>query len=207
MKMKKERDLWLISVMLLIQVVITLLDIKNIPSCIGMSMSAINWELQSIFITIILFLITFFVINRRDIRQQKYQKNVAGHTLYCIYSSCKEMVELLDNPEVLARAVGRCNLDLPIWKDEAMQKIINKPFRYESIIVESSINGTISENDFKMYLKVRNEYEDYIVSKIIYHDKDKCKNQIKKKEEELLSCINKEILKYGDQKEAKNPLQ
>lgn len=203
--MKLKWKYFLIFIVVIsIQIIIIFADIINVPYSIGVNVGSINWEAQSLCITVVLFFVTFFLINRRDIQRQKYQEDVARYALCYTYSSCKEMVRLLDNSNVRACVAKKCDFNSPIGKDEQLQMIIKKPFEYDKVILEFSVNGFLKKEEFNIYLDIKSKYENYVVRTIIFFE---IYEQTKGLRDQLLGRINEEISKYGDREKARKPLQ
>ena len=80
-----------------------LLDINDLPAGIGIHSEKINWDIASIVIgnlvVIGLYLITFSLLDSRQIKMSKNQREVALLLMFKTYEQCKESVLLFERRE------------------------------------------------------------------------------------------------------------
>lgn len=153
-----------------------LLDISELPACIGIHSEKINWDIASIVISnlvvICLFLITFNLLDNRSIEKDKNQRDVAVLILNKTYGQCKDVAALFDNPSIRASAVKKCDFNKVVHEDKAHMRYLEAPFEYHEKIVDLSFLGIISQQEFSDYVNVKAVYTMYINTSITFFDKE-----------------------------------
>lgn len=136
-----------------------LLDINDLPAGIGIHSEKINWDIASIVIgnlvVIGLYLITFSLLDSRQIKMSKNQREVALLLMSKTYEQCKESVLLFERREVREKAVEKCDFDKVIHEDKQLQYYLDFPFEFHEQIVEFASTGIISKKEFFDYLELR----------------------------------------------------
>lgn len=150
------------------------MDLLNLPAKAGIHVSQINWNAAAIIlgnsVVIGLYLVTFHLIDRRNLQKDKNQRNAAYLLLGQIYDTCLTMVQMLEVPQILESTVKKCDFDKPLYDDRAHQAYRNSPFEHNSFVFEFASNGVISGNEFKQYLQIQREYKDYVSDRITFFD-------------------------------------
>ena len=135
-------------------------DVNNIVAGMGIPTQEINWNMASVVISnlvvIGLYLITFNLLDQRNIKKDENQREVALLLLDKTYKQCKDSVELFERPEMLNKAVEKCDFDKVIYEDKQMQFYLDFPFEFHEQIVEFASAGTISKREFSDYKKRSN---------------------------------------------------
>ena len=174
-----------------------ILDYFNIPTNFGLNMSKINWDIAALVISnaivIGLYLITFLLIDKRNLINHKNKKDIAKHTLLDVYNECKITVNTLNIPEYSKRASEQCDRDKLFFQDPVMQKYLNAPFENKDLIVNYAQDGIISKKVYASFLTVQKKYKQHIIMRITFFDeanlpvysKDEVLEEIKKAEDLL----------------------
>lgn len=182
-------------------------DYFNVPSLLGIDVPSINWDFTSMLIgnviVIILYLITFVLIDRSNIKRSENQERNVHIILTKIYSHCKEFIELLDNKDTAKMAAKKCNFDVPNFQDPVMVKYQDLPFELEQYVLDASHNGILSEEEFQTYISIRKRYKSYITNKITFFDADEYSDNpqiahgiipyLKKERTELMEEIDNQL--------------
>lgn len=160
------------------------IDINNLPSSIGICCERINWDIASIVIgnlvVIGLYLITFYLLDNRSIEKEKNQREVALLLLTKTYEECKQSVLLFDHPEMLKKAVEKCDFNKVIHEDQQMMYYLEYPFEFHEKILEFACSGTISQKEFSDYTEVRAAFKKHIDIRIMFFDREELPSQTRK---------------------------
>ncbi|MCI7152119.1 MAG: hypothetical protein MR952_06765 [Flavonifractor plautii] len=160
------------------------LDINNTIAGIGIPTQEINWDIASIVISnlvvIGLYLITFNLLDSRQIKMSKNQREVALLLLFKTYEQCKGSVSLFELCEVREKAVEKCDFDKVIHEDKQMQYYLDFPFEFHEQIIEFASTGTISKKEFSDYLELREAFRKHINIRIMSFDREELPNATKR---------------------------
>ena len=176
-----------ISIILLYCIAITsvyfCLDMNNTIAGMGIPTQEINWDIASIVIgnlvVIGLYLITFNLLDSRQIKMSKNQREVALLLMSKTYEQCKESVSLFEYREVREKAVEKCDFDKVIHEDKQMQYYLDFPFEFHEQIVEFASTGIISKKEFSDYLELREAFRKHINIRIMFFDREELSNSTK----------------------------
>lgn len=152
------------------------LDINNTIASMGIPTQEINWDIASIvvgnLVVIGLYWITFNLLDSRQIKMSKNQREVAVLLLSKTYEQCKESVSLFELREVREKAVEKCDFDKVIYEDKQMQYYLDFPFEFHEQIIEFASTGTISKKEFSDYLELREAFRKHINIRIMSFDRE-----------------------------------
>ena len=173
---KKTKKYILVIVILafLFNTGVCIVDYFNIFSCIGVNIENLNFDLLSLVvgnsIVVVLFLITYFIVDSRSINKDKNQLVTAYITLIGIYERCNDMVELFSKDDLRERAAKRCDGDKYVNEDKAHMHFLNYPFENESKIYDFAGAGILSKEVFAEFVKIKQHYQKYINVSIVFYD-------------------------------------
>lgn len=160
------------------------LDINNTITIMGISTQKINWDIAAIVVSnlvvIGLYLITFNLLDSRQIKTSKNQREVALLLLNKTYEECKESVKMFDYPEAAKHAAEKCDFSKMIHEDKQTQYYLEYPFEYHEQIVEFASTGTISKKEFFDYMELRQAFRKHINIRIMSFDREELPNYTKK---------------------------
>lgn len=180
----KKRIFKIILSCLALTFVYFFLDISDLLTGIGIHSEKINWDIASIVIgnlvVIGLYLITFNLLDSRQIKMSKNQREVALLFLTKTYEQCKESVLLFERREVREKAVEKCDFDKVIHEDKQLQYYLDFPFEFHEQIVEFASTGIISKKEFFDYLELREAFRKHINIRIMFFDQEDLPNSTKK---------------------------
>lgn len=161
-----------------------LLDINNAIAYIGIPTQELNWDIASIVIgnlvVIGLYLITFSLLDSRQIKMNTNQREVALLMLSMTYEQCQGSVSLFDLPDARKKAAEKCDFNKVIHEDKQMQYYLDFPFEFHAQIVEFASIGTISKNEFSDYLDLREAFRKHINVSILFFDREDLSNLTRK---------------------------
>ena len=180
----KNRIFKIIVSCLALTSIFSLLDINDFPAGIGIHSEKINWDIASIVIgnlvVIGLYLITFSLLDSRQIKMSKNQREVALLLMFKTYEQCKESVLLFERREVREKAVEKCDFDKVIHEDKQLQYYLDFPFEFHEQIVEFASTGIISKKEFSDYLELREAFRKHINIRIMSFDREELPNATKR---------------------------
>ncbi len=178
---------------------ILLLSIFDIPSKIGLNCNDINWGIQGTLIgaviTIGLFVLTYLLIQRRDIKRQRNKQEIAALLLKETYHDCKKGLE------VFKLSYYR---ELTTEKNDENKKLIGSyaerfaesSFQNETIIMDLCKDGVISSEQLKTYFMVKTFYLQHFTVSIAMPDNTKLhegtRELAEQKIEEAIKLIEQE---------------
>lgn len=190
-----------------------MLDYINLSHVVGVNFSDINIYLFSAvfnsFIVVLLYLITYFMIDKKQVKKEYNAKQTAHILMSLSYNKCKETISLLDNNEVIHKYIipkvdfNKADSDNPV-----IYNTQNNPFIEFEHILHLAGNGYIDNKRLNRYLHFISDYKSYVSYKITFFDIDeaktdeqiKLKNYIENMRESLISTINEELQLLDDRK-------
>lgn len=161
--------------------VMIVVDYFNLPTYVGLKVSNINNDvfgaIFNAFIVITLYIITYVIIDKRQIEKDENAKSTANILMLSTYQQCKDLIEMVDNQQVLEDNIvpkidfNKINLD-----NRVMTNLLNNPFTEHTHILELAENGTIGSSDLSIYLKIMELYKSFVSMRIAFFDIDKSEN-------------------------------
>ncbi|MBQ8836959.1 MAG: hypothetical protein IJ002_05590 [Clostridia bacterium] len=192
----KQHIVLIIFTAILITIAICVADYFNVFANIGIDTANINFDFLSIFISnlivILLFVITYLIVDARNIQKEKNQQETAYITLMGIYERCKDMVELFSQEELRNKAVEKIDGDKLLFDDKPHMHYLNYPFENETIIYSFAGSGVFSKSVFEEFVLIKKEYQKYINVALIFYDHY---NEIKQIEINLSNQLSNAIEK------------
>lgn len=180
--MKKDKIVSKIIITILtslILIVITLLiDFFNIFSTISCELNSSFLEIIiNNIILIMIFIITYFLIDKRNMDKNEEKKNnqeyVLKQLLVETYTECRKTIELLDNNEVLSKyIVPKVDFNKTDFDNFVVNNLKNSPFKNESTILDLFKEGIFSTIYLHNYLRIKNEYQEYISIRITFFERE-----------------------------------
>lgn len=179
--MKKKVHLTILKYALMPFFVMIVVDYFNLPTYVGLKMSNINNDVFGVafnaFVVIALYVITYVVLDKRQIEKDENAKSTANILMLSTYQQCKNLIEMVDNQQVLEDNIvpkidfNKINLD-----NRVMTNLQNDPFIEHTHILELAENGAIVSTDLIIYLKIMELYKSFVSMRITFFDIDKSEN-------------------------------
>lgn len=206
--MQKKVYLTILKYALIPFLVMIVVDYFNLPSYVGLKMCNINNEVFgaafNAFVVIALYIITYVVLDKRQIEKDENAKSTADILMLSTYQQCKDLLKLLDNQQVLeTNIVPKIDFNKSDLNNPVKSSLQNSPFTEHTHIIELAENGAIVSTDLSIYLKVMELYKLFISMRITFFDIDYSQNpehislskKILEDRNTLNSMIEKEIEK------------
>lgn len=164
--MEKKGIVLVIVFLFLLFVVGFAIDYFNLPSFFGLNMKNINYDIQNIVVSIIttfgLFLITYLLIERHNIRRQKNQYEIAKFSLQLVYMTCERLINQLDKEDKqFLKKEGK----------EIVSMYEKQPFYDDQLIMQLGVDGAIPFFWTERYQKIKANYSLY-VKMFVFMDND-----------------------------------
>ncbi len=171
--MKKKIGL-LVSGSICIIFVSFMLDIFDVPSKLGVPMDSVNWDAISLIVgnllVVLIAVITYFLIDKRNREKEKNQREVAVYTLQNIYEQCLSEFKKFDYPKYAEYAKKCFDNEDPDFQKAKEQFLYDGPYDAHSDIVEFAKNGIISKNEYQTYLEIKEAHHMYVFLRLMFYD-------------------------------------
>lgn len=179
--MKKKVHLTIFKYALIPFLVMFVVDYFNLPTYVGLKIYNINNEVLgtafNAFVVIALYIITYVVLDKRQIEKDENAKSTADILMLSTYQQCKDLLKIVDNQQVLETNIvpkidfNKSDLDNPV-----KASLQNNPFAEHTHILELAENGAIVSTDLIIYLKIMELYKSFVSMRITFFDIDKSEN-------------------------------
>ncbi|WP_191375880.1 hypothetical protein [Thomasclavelia spiroformis] len=174
---------------------ITILDYTNIPTLLGLNVSNINWDFYMGMLNIIsvsaIFIITFNLLNKKEILREKNKKEISILLLENCYKECQSYIQFLNNEVINQYIVPK--IDFDSTDHTIIKKLQDAPFENENIIMDLVKDGQISMQQIEGYFNVKQKFGQYVNMRIITFDGPHIYEPLKR---DLLGLLNKELTSF-----------
>lgn len=143
----------------------------------GFKISNINLDLFGLvvnsLIVIVLYVITYFEIDKRQVKKDENSQNLTYSLLLKTYKSCLNTVNLLENKTVLRKyIVSQIDFDKLENENSIYASLKNLPFDSYNHVLALAENGFVEVNFINKYLVIKEKYISYITFCISFFDLD-----------------------------------
>lgn len=161
-----------IPIILLIYLVI---DYFNLLMFLGIRINNINVDILNILITtltaIILYIISYHYIEKRQVDKDANAKDVVKTLLEKAYKHCLSNIDLLNDEKHLRKyIVPKVDFDEIASESKIVQNLQNNPFSSFDTIMSFSQAGYVSTSELDAFLDIRSAYQMYVNLKITFYD-------------------------------------
>lgn len=119
-------------------------------------------------VVVSLYIISYFVIDKRSIRKEQNAKEVVDVLIKETYKSCNEMLILLENEEMMSNHIfPKVSNDKPMFADDLINHLRTSPFSSYETIMQFCVNGIVRGDYVKEYLYVKSTYEGIVSTSIV----------------------------------------
>lgn len=155
--------------------VYSVLDYLNVPQLLGISVRRINMDLFSVFlntaVVVILYIITYHFIDKRQIQKDSNAKNMANILLLNTYRDCLDNLDIVENTESVRRyIIPKVDMNKAPEENVAIANLQDFPFTSKAQILELAQGGYIEPEIFGRYLQIQKEHKHFVRMKIIFYD-------------------------------------
>lgn len=158
-----------------------------------------NWDLVSLIVSnlvvIELFIITFILIDNRNLKKEINKEKIAARMIVLTYENCKKYIELLTTDIIKAYIIPKCDFKKTTLEKENLifQNLKNAPFTYESQLLDFAKEGIITTEIFDDYIKLKNLYSSYVEIRLTFFDASELYTPLKEELEDFIRN-KKEVL-------------
>ena len=194
----KKFKIWLwLPLVIIVFIAILAIDYFDLPSKLGLDVANMNMSLVGIvagaFITLSLFIITYYLIDQWNVRKNKNKQEIAMHVLKETYSTCKEDLKMIDDPTVLNALVKHTDFNKANDETSPSVRYAKVPFANESILMQLCTEGIVSAQQLECYLNLKTEYRKHCEMQVTFFDAPEVTIISKRKVLEALSKAEKTL--------------
>lgn len=198
--MVKRKKTDKIIVLLIICIIIIILDYENVPTLLGLNISNINWNFWNTISVIIIFIVTYILLNTREIEiqereiiREKNKQDISLLILINCYEECKKYINMISDEIVNKYIIPK--IDFNAKKSIIITNIQNAPFDNDNVVIDLGKDGQLSKEQVSNYFVIKDKFKQYINFRIIFYD---CPNEYNYLKEELLGLLNTEISRLSN---------
>lgn len=191
-------------------VIYVILDYLNVPQLLGLSSDRINMDFFDVFlnsvIVVVLYIITYYFVDRRQIQKDANSKDTAGVLLLYTYKECLGNLRMVRNSEWVKKyIVPKVDGNKPVTENKIIMNLQRLPFSSKGEILELSKSGYVEKEVLARYLHIQQEYNYNINMKITFYDlinpqtadQQALFMDINHRSDELMSLLGEEIKRLG----------
>lgn len=119
-------------------------------------------------VVIILYIITFCVIDKKSVEKERNKKEIANIILKNTYNDCLWWIDNMEG-DLLSKYVVT-KVDFTIANDPIVTNIENAPFDDEVFIMDFIKDGQIDKKRAEQYFEIKKLFQQYIAMRIILFD-------------------------------------
>lgn len=202
--MKKQCFKTIIPILLFAAYVVV--DYLNVPQLLGVSSNRINMGFFDVFlnsvIVIVLYIITYLFVDRRQIQKDANAKGTADVLLLYTYKECLDNLKIVRNRQWVEKfIIPKVDGNKPANEDKIISNFQRNPFSSKVELLELSKGGYVEKTALATYLHIEKEYKYIISSKIIFYDlvhpeteeQQALFQDITHRNDDLISLLRKEV--------------
>lgn len=199
-KISNNKARFIILGIILLNVILLFLDYYNIANYYNINIVNLNWNFIDILINssiaIVLYLCTYYLIEKNNIKKHNNKLNIMNYILKTSYQECLNYIELL-NSGPLANEMFLSKVGKPseLSKNDYFNDFVNFPFSNHDLIINLINDGNLDVEKFKKYFEIKNDYRTYIAQRVAYKESGNeiLEKQFKIAEKTLISIIKNEM--------------
>ena len=182
-KKQNKKSLFKAAIPALLFVVYVIFDYLNVPRLLGLSSERINMgffdALLNAVIVIVLYIITYFFVDSRQIQKDANAKDTADILLLYTYKECVDNLHIVLNPMWTKNYIApKVDFNRPINKNSVVSNIQDLPFSSKSEIFELATGGYVEKEVLTRYLHIQAEYRqatafEALIGYLFEHDKER----------------------------------
>ncbi len=155
--------------------VLIVIDYLNIPSMLGLRILNIHIDLFGVVlnavVVISLYVITFSVIDRRQLDKDDNARQTANILILSAYKQCKEKLGLVNDTIILENYImPKIDLNKSDLDNSIMMNLKNSPFAEHEKIIDYAATGAVDAISLSKYYKLMELYKTYVSIRITFFD-------------------------------------
>lgn len=195
-KKKNNSDnkiLMTIIISVIIVAITIYLDYINVLKYPNIKVIKFNFDFLNIFVNsivvITLYIITYFLVDKRNITQNNNKKEIANLLLKKSYISCLEYIDFLKKDEHRKIINKKVSGDEILGSNKIYKNLIAAPFENNDIISSFVQDGTTTKEQYENYLNVKEKFRMYINTIMLFPDKEEAINIYQDEIIQLVSSV------------------
>lgn len=171
----KNKPIKIILLIILAFFTYVILDYINLPTILGLKLANINSEVFGILfdatIVIILYVISFFYIEKRQVDKDINSKNTVSILIKKTYEECLGNLEFLDNKLILKQyVIPKIDGNKTDSENKIVHNLQTLPFSSFDTIMTLATNGYVGQKELDEYLDIKKDYQHLVSVKITFYD-------------------------------------
>lgn len=166
------RKIVIISVVIIVFVFV--IDYFNICGMVGIKTSKLNVDYLSIIvgnvIVVSLFVATYYIVDSHGLKKEKNKRNTALIMLKNTYIACQKIIDFFDNKENRTKVADKSDFEKMIREEPIFLYYQNRPFNHDESVLNFSVEGIITPEEYDTYLKIQSQYKDFVSYAIAFYD-------------------------------------
>ena len=151
-----------------------IIDVNDVLECIGLTAEKVNFDIADIVISNVvivgLFLVTYHLIDSKEIERKRNQRQTAIVMLLTTYQNCIDGIKGLDNPFTFRGILSKCDFNAIMPENKILNYLQGQPFENNNFILEVASQGIITKDELQTYLVVKDSFKKYVLWKIAFYD-------------------------------------
>lgn len=165
----KIKVIAVIAAFLILSTIIAVIDYNNCFSDLGHDITNYNFDVLSIVIgngvVVVLFVITFILLDRRNIQKEENKRRVALIMLKSIYTHCSETIDKFSDHQFVVDVTSSRFLEKSDDIEAKKQHFVRLPFSENNeSILSFSQDGILHGDEIDTYIQIKKQYTEYIGS-------------------------------------------
>ena len=160
------KPFWIVLGLCVLLALFVILDYFNISQIIHIDMSNFNWDFLSIFVgnlvVIGLYYLTYWLIDRHNIKRAKNQECNAKTVINGVYKQCNEHIALLESEVGRVVLLPDVKSDNDTYVADVIETINKSVFATEPFIYDAVVNGIIAQSELETYINIRSDFIQYV---------------------------------------------
>lgn len=170
--MKKERFVIALLSCIGISILLIVGDLFDVFSKIGINVPELNMDFISLVVTnaivVILFIVAYHYVDKRSIKAMENKRELGLHLLKKTCDSCEAMDNSL-SVEIIKQFVVP-KVDFNATKNDLVDNLRNAPFSFDEQIMGLFSDGTLTKDEFDLYIELKSAYGIAINTRITFFD-------------------------------------
>lgn len=171
--MKKGRLIISLTVCIAITALLIIGDLFDVFSSWGINVPELNMDFVSIVLSnavvIILFIIAYHFVDKRNIKALENKQEVGLHLLKKAGDACEDYFNIMI-PQIVSDLIVP-KVDFNSTKNKIVENLQNAPFDFDEQLMELFLDGTLTKEEMDLYTELKSQYGKYILSRITFYYK------------------------------------
>ena len=187
-----------ISIVLLgIIATITIIDLLDLPSRLGIPVNHINNSVTSwganILTAFIVFSLSYYLIEKWNLRSNDNKREIAKLFLKRTYNSCKSNLQILHGGTIPI-LVNKTDFNAYYNRNSPADRYSDISFENEEVIMAYAKEGFITSEEIDTYLEIKAHYKQHVSLCVTFFDNQKMVQPTKADLEEELDKALQELI-------------